>query len=458
MKKILTTLAVALMINSMNAQKYEPLIHTDKNGFSYASVSNDQNGVRIYTLKNGLKVYLAKNTDAPRIQTYIAVRTGSNNDPKDNTGLAHYLEHMMFKGTSKIGSQNWEKEKVLIQEISDLYEQHKAEKDPEKKKLIYKKIDEVSQEASKYAIANEYDKAISSLGATGTNAHTWFDETVYKNNIPSNELEKWFKVEQERFSELVLRLFHTELEAVYEEFNRGQDNDWRLVSYELMDALFPTHPNGQQTTIGESEHLKNPSMVAIHKYFDKYYVPNNYALILVGDLDFDKTILLAEKYFGKFQPKELQKPQYPTEKPLDKIIKRVVKSPTAPRVQMAWRTDSYGTREAILADLVKQILSNSGDAGLIDLNINQKQKLLSAYAYTLPMKYYGYFAVNATPKENQTLDEAKEMLLEQLDLIKKGQFPDWMLSAIINDMKMKKEAELETAEGLATHLYEAYIK
>ena len=458
MKKILTTLAVALMINNMNAQKYEPLIHTDKNGFSYASVSNDQNGVRIYTLKNGLKVYLAKNTDAPRIQTYIAVRTGSNNDPKDNTGLAHYLEHMMFKGTSKIGSQNWEKEKVLIQEISDLYEQHKAEKDPEKKKLIYKKIDEVSQEASKYAIANEYDKAISSLGATGTNAHTWFDETVYKNNIPSNELEKWFKVEQERFSELVLRLFHTELEAVYEEFNRGQDNDWRLVSYELMDALFPTHPNGQQTTIGESEHLKNPSMVAIHKYFDKYYVPNNYAIILVGDLDFDKTILLAEKYFGKFQPKELQKPQYPNEKPLDKIIKRVVKSPTAPRVQMAWRTDSYGTKEAILADLVKQILSNSGDAGLIDLNINQKQKLLSAYAYTLPMKYYGYFAVNATPKENQTLDEAKEMLLEQLDLIKKGQFPDWMLSAIINDMKMKKEAELETANGLATHLYEAYIK
>lgn len=458
MKKILTTLAVALMMNNMNAQKYEPLIHTDKNGFSYTSVSNDQNGVRIYTLKNGLKVYLAKNTDAPRIQTYIAVRTGSNNDPKDNTGLAHYLEHMMFKGTSKIGSQNWEKEKVLIQEISDLYEQHKAEKDPEKKKLIYKKIDEVSQEASKYAIANEYDKAISSLGATGTNAHTWFDETVYKNNIPSNELEKWFKVEQERFSELVLRLFHTELEAVYEEFNRGQDNDWRLVSYELMDALFPTHPNGQQTTIGESEHLKNPSMIAIHKYFDKYYVPNNYALILVGDLDFDKTILLAEKYFGKFQPKELQKPQYPTEKPLDKIIKRVVKSPTAPRVQMAWRTDSYGTKEAILADLVKQILSNSGDAGLIDLNINQKQKLLSAYAYTLPMKYYGYFAVSATPKENQTLDEAKEMLLEQLDLIKKGQFPDWMLSAIINDMKMKKEAELETADGLATHLYEAYIK
>jgi Predicted Zn-dependent peptidases len=267
-----------------------------------------------------------------------------------------------------------EKEKVLIAQISDLYEKHKAEKDPEKKKVIYKKIDEVSQEASKYAIANEYDKAISSLGATGTNAHTWLDETVYKNNIPNNELEKWLKVEKERFSELVLRLFHTELEAVYEEYNRAQDNDSRLVNYELMDALFPKHPNGQQTTIGKSEHLKNPSMVAIHKYFDEYYVPNNYAMVLVGDLDFDKTIKLVDEYFGTFKFKELPMKKMVSEEPMTKIVERTVKSPSAPRLQMAWRTDSYGTQEARLADLVANVLTNSGESGLIDLNINQKQK------------------------------------------------------------------------------------
>ncbi|MDO4763216.1 MAG: insulinase family protein [Flavobacteriaceae bacterium] len=458
MKKVLTSLALALMMNSIQAQKYDEIKHTDSNGFSYVTVSNDENGVRIYTLKNGLKVYLAKNTDAPRIQTYIPVRAGSNDDPADNTGLAHYLEHMMFKGTSKIGTQNWEKEKQLIKEISDLYEQHKAEKNPEKKKEIYKKIDAVSQEASKYAIANEYDKAISSLGATGTNAHTWFDETVYKNNIPSNELEKWFQVEKERFSELVLRLFHTELEAVYEEFNRAQDNDGRLVNYELMDAIFPTHPNGQQTTIGESEHLKNPSMEAIHRYFNQYYVPNNYALVLVGDLDFDKTILLAEKYFGEFRPRIIPKKNVIAEQPITNVIKRVVKSPTAPRLQMAWRTDSYGTKEARMADLVGQILSNQGSAGLIDLNIIQKQKLLRAYAYAFPMKQYGLFSMGAVPKENQTLDEAKNLLLEQIDLIKKGQFPDWMLSAIINNTKIHQQKSLESADGLASSLYNAYIR
>jgi predicted Zn-dependent peptidase len=150
----------------MTNGKYNETIHTDKNNYEYITISNDENKVRIYTLKNGLKVFLAQNFDAPRIQTYIPVRTGSNNDPSDNTGLAHYLEHMMFKGTSKLGTQNWEKESELLDQISDLYEQHKAESDPEKKKEIYKKIDEISQEASQYAIANEYDKAISSLGAT----------------------------------------------------------------------------------------------------------------------------------------------------------------------------------------------------------------------------------------------------------------------------------------------------
>ncbi|MCT2406903.1 insulinase family protein [Chryseobacterium antibioticum] len=439
-------------------KRYRETVHTDKNNYEYTTVTHDENKVRIYTLKNGLKVFLAQNFDAPRIQTYIPVRTGSNNDPSDNTGLAHYLEHMMFKGTSKIGTQNWEKEKELLDQISALYEDHKAEQNPEKKKEIYKKIDEVSQEASQYAIANEYDKVISSLGASGTNAHTWFDETVYKNNVPNNELEKWLKIEKERFSEVVLRLFHTELESVYEEFNRAQDNDSRLVNYELMDALFPTHPNGQQTTIGKPEHLKNPSMKAIHKYFDEYYVPNNYAMVLVGDLDFEETIQLVNQYFGTIPYRELPKKTPVIEQPLTEIIKRTVKSPTTPRVQLAWRTDSYGTREAMLADITANILSNRGEAGLLDLNINQTQRMLWAQAFSVGLKQYGYFSIVAVPKETQTMDEAKEMVLEQIELIKKGDFPDWILPAIVNDFKLQRLKGLETADGLATNLYDTYIK
>ncbi len=442
----------------MTDRRYKETIHTDNNQYEYTAVTHDENKVRAYTLKNGLKVFLAQNFDAPRIQTFIPVRTGSNNDPADNTGLAHYLEHMMFKGTSKLGTQNWEKEKVLLDQISTLFEEHKAEQDSEKKKEIYKKIDEVSQEASQYAIANEYDKAISSLGASGTNAHTWFDETVYKNNIPNNELEKWLKVEKDRFSEIVLRLFHTELESVYEEFNRAQDNDTRLVNYELMAALFPTHPNGQQTTLGNPEHLKNPSMQAIHKYFDEYYVPNNYAMVLVGDLNFEETIQLVDQYFGTLPYKELPKKTPIVEEPITKIVKKTVKSPTTPRVQLAWRTDSYGTREAMLADVLANILSNRGEAGLLDLHINQTQKMLWAQAFSVGLKQYGYFSIVAVPKETQTLEEATEMVLAEIDLVKKGDFPDWMLPAIINDFKLQRMKGLETSEGLATTLYDIYIK
>jgi predicted Zn-dependent peptidase len=458
MKKILLTGCLILSLTTVMAQNSSTEKKTDKQGYSYETVKNDKTGTRIYTLKNGLKVYLAQNTDEPRIQTYIPVRTGSNNDPADNTGLAHYLEHMVFKGTSKIGTQNWEVEKKLIAQISDLYEQHKAETNPEKKAAIYKQIDEVSQEASKYSVANEYDKLISSLGAKGTNAHTWLNETVYKNNIPSTELEKWMVIEKERFSELVLRLFHTELEAVYEEFNRAQDNDGRLLNYELMDALFPLTPYGQQTTIGKSEHLKNPSMVAIHNYFNTYYVPNNMAVVLVGDLDFDKTIKMVDQYFGTFKYKELPNKSTVVEKPMTTIVEREVKSPTAERLMMAWRTAGAGTKETRLATIIAEILSNQGDVGLIDTNINQKQSALGAGAYTSTFNDYGYFGMSISVKEGQTLEEGKSLLLTEVNKIKKGDFDEWMIKAIINNMKLDEMKNFESADGLATTMYGAFIQ
>ena len=458
MKKSLLLGALFLFTAAVNAQNYSTEKKTDPQGYTYETVKNDKTGTRIYTLKNGLKVYLAQNTDEPRIQTYIPVRTGSNNDPADNTGLAHYLEHMVFKGTSKIGTQDWAKEKVLIQQISDLYEQHKAETDPEKKKAIYKKIDEVSQEASKYSVANEYDKLISSLGAKGTNAHTSLNETVYKNNIPSNELEKWMMIEKERFSELVLRLFHTELEAVYEEFNRSQDNDGRLVNFELMNALFPVTPYGTQTTIGKSEHLKNPSMVAIHNYFNMYYVPNNMAVVLVGDLEFDKTIKMVDKYFGAFQYKELPMVKKLSEQPMTSVVSREVKSPTAERLTMAWRTSGIGTKEALLADMTSEILSNAGDVGLIDINLNQKQLALSAGGYSNVFNDYGYFAMSLTTKEGQTLEQGRDLLLTQIDKIKKGEFDEWMLQAIVNNRRLDLMKTYESADGLATTFYNSFIE
>ena len=430
--------------------------HTDAAGFHYETVTNDPTGLRLYTLDNGLKVYLSKNDEEPKIQTYIAVRAGSNYDPKETTGLAHYLEHMLFKGTDEIGTQDFEKESVYLKEISDLYEQHKAETDPEKKKEIYKKIDQVSLEASKVSIPNEYDKMVNSLGAEGTNAHTWFEETVYKNKIPANELDKWLKVESERFSQLVLRLFHTELEAVYEEYNRSQDSDGTKQYFAMLEGLFPNHPYGQQRTIGTSEHLKNPSMVAIHNYFDKYYVPNNMAVVLVGDLDFDTTIKKVDDAFGDMKKKEVTHPDLPKEEAITSPIVKEVYGPTSESVSIAFRSQGLGTKEEKLLTLADMILAN-GNAGLIDLNLNQKQLVQRAGCSPTILNDYGYHVFNGAPKANQSLDEVKKLLLDQIEKLKKGEFEDWMLSAVINDLKLSQTRSYESSSALATAYYNVFI-
>src|SRR5690349_14559178 len=181
----------------------------------FKTVSGDPIQVHMHTLKNGLRLFLSVNKDEPRVYTEIAVRAGSKHDPADTTGLAHYFEHMMFKGTDRLGSLDWPREKVLLDQIEQKFEAHRLEQDPAKKKALYAEIDALSFEAAKLAAANEYDKLVSAIGAKGTNAYTWVEQTVYVNDIPSNELDRWFALESERFRRPILRLFHTELETVF---------------------------------------------------------------------------------------------------------------------------------------------------------------------------------------------------------------------------------------------------
>ncbi len=430
---------------------------TDTNGFTYEAVSNDPTGLRLYTLDNGLKVYLSKNQDEPKIQTFIGVRAGSVYDPADNTGLAHYLEHMLFKGTDQYGTQDWEKEKTLLKQISDLYEAHKAETDPEKKKEIYRQIDAISLEASTHSIANEFDKMMTSIGAEGVNAWTSFEETVYQSKIQNTQLDKWIMLEKERMSKLVLRLFHTELEAVYEEFNRAQDNDGRKLLYTLLDAVFPTHPYGQQTTIGKSEHLKNPSLEAINNYFETYYVPNNMAIVLVGDLEFDSTIEKINAAFGTLESKPLTHPEQPVEAAITAPVEVEVFGPDQEVVEVAFRSKGIGSDDEKYLRLIDMILSNS-TAGLMDLNLNQKKRLQSAVAYSRFFNDYGMIELSGTPKKDQTLEEVKDLLLSQIEEIKKGNFEDWLTDAVVNDLKVSEIRQYERATNVAYSYVKAFTQ
>ena len=426
--------------------------------YSYKTYPNDPLGVREYTLDNGLKVFMSVYKDAPKVQTYIAVRAGSRNDPHETTGLAHYLEHMMFKGTQKLGTTDWEKEKVLIQKIEDLFEAYRMFDDQATRAAIYHKIDSLSYEASKIAVANEYDKAMTAIGSTGTNAFTSNDYTMYVENIPSNQIETWCEIQADRFQHLVLRLFHTELETIYEEKNMSLTKDNRKVNDAMFAALFPHHPYGNQTTLGSQEHLKNPSMRNIRNFVATYYVPNNICISMAGDFDPDEAIKIIDKYWGNMKPGNVPELQFEREQPITSVITKTVSGLDAENTVRAYRLDSgNGSHDAMLADLLESVLNN-GKCGLIDLNINQQQRCMGAYAGTYTLNDYGAFMFGGQPVQGQTLEEVQALFDEQIALVKQGKFDDWMLEAAINNMKLAIMKHAESNNSRASQMAYAFVE
>lgn len=442
-------LLVALLLLTMSCKESSP--------YKYESVPNDPLKARIYTLDNGLKIYMTVNKETPRIQTYVAVRVGGKNDPAETTGLAHYFEHLMFKGSKQIGTQNYEKEEVLLNEVERLFEVYRKTTDEAERKAIYQQIDSISFKASEFAIPNEYGKLMSTIGSNVTNAYTGFDQTVYIEDIPSNQIDNWAKIQADRFSNNVIRGFHTELETVYEEKNMSLTSDGRKVNEAMLSALFPDHPYGTQTVLGTQEHLKNPSITTIKNYYKTWYVPNNMAICLSGDFNPDEMIKTIDKYFGSMTPNpELPALPVTHESPIKNIITKEVLGVDAENVSLGWRFPGVDHVDNELLSLVSRILYN-GKAGLIDLNLNQQQKILSSYAYSYGLSDYDMLFINGRPKQGQTLDEVKDLFLAEVNKLKKGDFDEGLLEASINNFKLEEMFRMDENRGRANAFVSAFI-
>ncbi len=423
----------------------------------YESVNGDPMQTRIYTLDNGLKVYLSVNKEEPRIQTYIAVRTGSKNDPAETTGLAHYLEHLMFKGTKQFGTTDPEAEAPLLDEIEQRYEEYRTITDEATRKQKYHEIDSVSQLAAKYFIPNEYDKLMAAIGSQGSNAFTSNDVTCYVEDIPSNEIENWAKVQADRFQNMVIRGFHTELEAVYEEYNIGLSSDGNKQYEALLAKLFPTHPYGTQTTIGTQQHLKNPSITNIKNYFAKWYVPNNVAICMAGDFDPDKTLEILKKYFGEWKAGEdVTQPTFPELEPLTQSVDTTVIGLEAENIWLGWRSEKASSLQNDTLELVSAVLYN-GKAGLLDIDLNQEMKVMDAGAYAEPMLDHGFFLLAGQPKEGQSLDEVKELLLGEINKLKCGDFDEDLLLSALNNKKLDDLRSLDHNSARVSKMLNAFI-
>lgn len=434
----------AAALSSCSQQKYE-------------TVKNDPTHTRIYTLDNGLKVYMSVNRETPRIQTYIAVKVGGKNDPAETTGLAHYFEHLMFKGTENFGTADYAAEKPMLDEIENLFEVYRKTADEAERARIYHRIDSVSYEASKIAIPNEYDKLMSMIGADGTNAFTSTDETVYVENIPSNQIENWAKVQADRFKHPVIRGFHTELETIYEEKNMSLTKDNRKMYETVLAALFPHHPYGTQTVLGTQEHLKNPSITNVKEYHRTWYVPNNMAICLSGDFDPDEMIGTIERYFGDMQPNpELPVLEFAPETPVTSPVVRDVYGLETEYVYLAWRLPAAADRSNDVADIASSIVYN-GKAGMLDLNVNQQQKVLASYGFSNSMPDYGMFLMVGYPKQGQTLEQVRDVLLEQVAKLREGDFDEELIMASINNYKKDYMSGLEDNDTRAMSYVDAFI-
>ncbi len=425
--------------------------------YHYSTVAGDPMHARIYTLDNGLKVYMSVNRETPRLQTYIAVKTGSRNDPPETTGLAHYLEHLMFKGTTHFGSSNVTAEAPLLDTIECRFERYRHITDPLMRKKAYHEIDSISQLAARYNIPNEYDKLMASIGSQGSNAYTSEDVTCYVEDIPANEIDSWAKVQADRFKNMVIRGFHTELEAVYEEYNIGLGSDDEKQIQAMSKKLFPGHPYGTQSTIGTQEHLKNPSITNIKNYFHRYYVPNNVAICLAGDFDPDKTIAIIDKYFGDWKKSDnLSYPQYAPLKKLMAPVDTTVVGLEAPNVFMAWRTDAAASAQQDTLSVISYLLSN-GKAGLFDLDLNNPMKVMGASAQLSSNHDYGMFYLYGLPKEGQDTKEVRRLMLGEIEKLKKGQFSDDLLPSAVNNMKLKYYQSLRKNDERADRFVNAFI-
>lgn len=447
-KNLLSMLSVAMIAL---------LMASCSGGRSYETVKGDPMQSRIYTLDNGLKVYLTVNKETPRIQTYIPVRVGGKNDPAETTGLAHYFEHLMFKGTESFGTQNYAEEKPMLDQIEALFEVYRTKTDEAERAAIYHQIDSISYEASKLAIPNEYDKLMAAIGASGTNAYTSYDVTCYMENIPSNQLDNWAKIQADRFKNNVIRGFHTELETVYEEKNMSLTKDSRKVIDAILATLYTKHPYGTQTILGSQNHLKNPSITNIKNFYKQWYVPNNMAICMSGDFDYDEAMDVIEKYFGDMQPnKDLQMLSFAVEEEITTPMEREVLGLESENVTIAWRLPGAAADEILMLEVADAIINN-GEAGIIDLNLLQEQKLLSAYSFPYSMSDYTSYIIQGKPKDGQSLEEVKTMLLAQIDSLRQGNWDESLLAAGIANYKLDLQQMLEDNESRADLFVQAFV-
>jgi len=417
-----------------------------------------QKEIKSYKLDNGLTVFLNEDHSKPEVFGVVLTKAGGKNDPADATGMAHYMEHMLFKGTTELGTSNWEKEKTHINRIFELYDELASETDEAKKVEIQKQINDESVAAGEYVILNETSKLIKQMGGTNLNAGTGSDLTLFYNSFPSNQLERWMELYSHRFLNPVFRTFQAELEVVYEEKNMYSDMFMQVIIEAFKKNFFKNHPYGQQPLIGTAEHLKKPSLTKMKEFFDTYYVANNMAIVLSGDFNSDEVIPMIEEKFGKWRSVELPQAKVWEETPFNgREIVKVNMSPVKIML-LGFRTVPAGHPDELALEVFNKLLSNENQTGLLDKLMLDNQ-LMAAGINSVPNNDHGMGMLFVVPKIiGQNFDKAEALVLDQVTKIKNGAFDDTQVEAVKTNIYKEHALSMESAQYKALMIVQAFAQ
>ena len=418
---------------------------------SYQSQAEDLNALKVkeYRLENGLTVWLNEDHSQPKVFGAVVVKAGAKDCP--DTGIAHYFEHMMFKGTDRIGTLDYESEKVLLDSIAMKYDELAMTEDTAARARLQKEINELSIRSSEYVIPNEFNRLINRFGGSGLNAATSYDATIYFNTFSPQYMVQWAEINSERLINPVFRLFQSELETVYEEKNMYGDFIGGQVMDTLMARYFGPHPYAYPI-IGSTKNLKNPRLTEMHKFFEDYYVASNMALILSGDFDAQQVMPILEKAFSRIRSGNAPKQEKVMLPPFNgrETMKVKVPIPFIKAMGLGFRGVSANHEDQVALNIAVNLLNNANGTGYLD-KLMVEHKLMGALAINESMNEAGILAVAIMPKLLiQSYSSAEKMVWDEINRVKNGDFSDEMFNSLKLEQKRQYASSLENIDSRAT--------
>ena len=418
---------------------------------SYQSQAEDLNALKVkeYRLENGLTVWLNEDHSQPKVFGAVVVKAGAKDCP--DTGIAHYFEHMMFKGTDRIGTLDYESEKVLLDSIAMKYDELAMTEDTAARARLQKEINELSIRSSEYVIPNEFNRLINRFGGSGLNAATSYDATIYFNTFSPQYMVQWAEINSERLINPVFRLFQSELETVYEEKNMYGDFIGGQVMDTLMARYFGPHPYAYPI-IGSTKNLKNPRLTEMHKFFEDYYVASNMALILSGDFDAQQVMPILEKAFSRIRSGNAPKQEKVMLPPFNgrETMKVKFPIPFIKAMGLGFRGVSANHEDQVALNIAVNLLNNANGTGYLD-KLMVEHKLMGALAINESMNEAGILAVAIMPKLLiQSYSAAEKMVWDEINRVKNGDFSDEMFNSLKLEQKRQYASSLENIDSRAT--------